>query len=318
MKKIVVVLVVVAILAIVGAVVWGVFGTSIRTATLLRKCQRAWDGLEDYKGDFEVSVEVGSISLPVRGTMWYMHPESYRLDLGGKQKKACSVYVHGDAAWLYVPGKKVAFEVQFTDFSPPEVMRDHSVKPWVDQARNGSELELLESENFDGRACSVVEITPTQAAKAAGVRSAVPALGKRFDDSLFLGKWKRTRIYIDDETGLPTRAIALKENGGTLFSWAATDLEVNEGLDESDFAFVPPDGVKVRQRKYDPDHPESLFLPPEAKDSTLDKILGVVESGLEEGLKDIAEQELREAMGSSGLSDEPMVEDLFDSLMDEL
>ena len=317
MKKAVVLLAVVAILAVAGAVVWAGFGRQIRTASLARRVDRAWEDLEGYKGDVEASFEIGSFSVPMRGTVWHMRPDSYRFDLGGKQKSACTVYVQGDTAWLHVPGRKVAYEVQFETGAPPDVMEDYSMRPWLDQARKGNELEFLDGERFDGRDCTVVEIVPTQTAKAEGVQAAVPALGKRFDDALFLNKWKRTRIYIDEDTDLPIRAIALKENGGTLFSWAVTNLTVDGGLDVSDFAFEPPQGTKVRKRKYDPNHPESLFLPPEAKDSTFDKILDVVEDGLTDGLKDVAEQELREAMGSHGQGD-PMMDDIFDKLADEL
>ena len=100
----------------------------------------------------------------------------------------------------------------------------------------------------------------------------MPMLGERFRKVPFSRDWASTRLYLDRELGLPIRGEALKADGSPLLVWNARNLRVNIGLTQSDFRFQPEPGVKVLKRRYDPDHPEDLLIPPGKRREYLDRL----------------------------------------------
>jgi len=126
---------------------------------------------------------------------------------------------------------------------------------------------------------------PPQEVTGNGGLIVAPALGKRFADIPFVGSWKRTRVYLDRETGLPIRGEALKSNGAVLFAWSASNVRIDQGLSAGDFE-LDAKGVRVVKRTYDSAHPERLFLPPERGRSLLRRLGDALEEGAKEYLKD--------------------------------
>jgi hypothetical protein len=102
-----------------------------------------------------------------------------------------------------------------------------------------------------------------------------------------LGRWERTRVYVSKETALPVRGVALTEKDNPIITWTARTLAVNQGLADSHFQFDPPDDVTVVEREFDPEHPESLLLPPDklGKRSSWEELFKAVEGELHKQLK---------------------------------
>jgi hypothetical protein len=186
---------------------------------------------------------------------------------------------------VYFPGLKVAVQVEFARGDAVSVVSSQSPRPWLDQAAEATEVQWVGKRRVNGRKCAVLEFAPPSGSREDGLSTVSPALGARFADVPLIGDWKRTRLYLDDATGLPIRGEALKDNAAVLFSWTAANPQVDTGLTAQDFEFQPPEGVRVVKRTYDPAHPERLFLPP-GKGRSLLRRLG---DALEEGARDYLE-----------------------------
>jgi outer membrane lipoprotein-sorting protein len=295
----------IALVALAAGLAWAVYGDSLRAALAIRKCNTAWEKLRDYRSDFRVNVELGPLSATVEGAISYLKPHSYLLELGEPQNRDCIFLEKSATALVYFPDAGAAVEVEFAGGEGQSVASSQSPRPWVEQLGQGTEVKWIGADEVNGRRCSVLELVPRPEITESGGAIAAPALGKRFADVPFVGSWKRTRVYLDRRTGLPIRGEALRSNGALLFEWTATNVQVNRGLSDGDFE-LDMKGVRVIKRKYDPAHPERLFVPP-AKGRSLLKQFG---EALEEGAK----QYLKEQVGGSGDGGKSLGEHVLDQL----
>ncbi|MBM3472572.1 MAG: hypothetical protein FJX75_04770 [Armatimonadetes bacterium] len=299
----------VVLAALAAGVVWRLYGNDIRLTLALRKCSSAWDRLRDYESDFRVDVKLGPLNPSVKGTVAYLKPHSYRLQLGDPGKPDCTVVKTAQNAYVSFPGTRLPLlEVEFA----PEAEADSVVagqlpRPWVEQLGQGSEFQWIGRDEVNGRACTVLELVPPSETTADGGLIVAPALGKQFTGIPLVGSWQRTRVYLDRKTGLPIRGEALKSNGALLFSWTASNVRIDQGLSASDFG-LPSAGQRTVNRTYDPAHPERLFLPPERGRSLLRR-LG---DALEEGAKEYLEGEVGDRDGSGRSLGEHAIDQLTD------
>jgi outer membrane lipoprotein-sorting protein len=285
MRRWPVVVVVSFLLALAAGLVWGVYGDDIRLALALRKCSSVWEKLHDYESDFRVDVKLGPLNPSVSGTVSYLRPHAYKLELGDRTRPGCIVVKRTQTAFVWFPDAKVAVDVEFRRESEGDaVLASQSPAPWVKQLGEGSKFRWVGKGEVSGRPCSVLELVPPQESAESGGSIAAPALGKQFAGIPFVGSWKRTRVSLDRNTGLPIRGEALKSDGAVLFSWTASNVRTNRGLSAGDFE-LDARGVRVVKRTYDPVHPERLFVPP-GKGRSLLRQLG---DALEEGAKEYLE-----------------------------
>ena len=304
-------LVVIAIVAILLAVAWVVFGQRLRTFYVVKRCEWAWKRVADYQNDFELRTELGPLSIPVRGTMWFKRPDRYRIDVGPDQLTVCRFISHGSRAWVYVPSLKVALDVAFAEGDPTDVARSQSPAQWVDQLLGSADARVIGAETAEGRECYVIELTPVPDTKGAIAPLAPPATGRLLDSKVLTGQWERTRIYVSKKTALPVQGMALTDRGNPIVTWTAKSLAVNQGLSDRHFEFDPPEDVTVIEREFDPAHPESLFLPPGDLDA------GASWPDVFDALEDEVEEQFEDMFGS-GKPDERSSEPSLDSFLEGL
>ena len=268
-----------------GGVVGYVYRDPIRVALAVRRCNAAWDNLRDYQSDFRVSVEFGPLRPSVKGRVAHLRPDAYRVDLGGETQPTCRVYASEQSTSVYFPEAKVAVRVRMREAEPAAVVGSQSPQPWLDQLAEATDVRWIGRDTVDGRPCGVFEFFPSSDGTDAGAAVATPALGRPLQDLPLLGDWTRTRVYLDDETGLPIRGEALDEDGGVLIRWTASNPQIDRGLSPRDFRFTPPKGVRIVEREYDPEHPERLFLPPDRGRSLLRRLGDALEAEAKEQLE---------------------------------
>ena len=289
MRRWIVVVALGVLLALAAGIVCGVYGDDIRLAIALRQCNAARDRLRDYQSDFRVDAKLGPLNPSVSGTIAYLRPDSYRLELGDPGTPDCVLVKNAQAAYVSFPKTDLpVVEVEFpSDEEADAAVGSQSPLPWVEQLGEGSRFQWVGRDEVGGRRCSVVELVPPTEATADGGLILAPALGRRFADIPFVGSWNRTRVYLDRGTGLPIRGEALKGDGGVLFSWTASNVRVNQRLSDAEFG-AAGNSARIIKRKYDPAHPERLFLPP-TKGRSLLRRLG---DALEQGAKDYLEDQI--------------------------
>jgi hypothetical protein len=272
MKRRAVVWASIAVATLLLVVAWLRWGDDLRARYVLWRCVRAWERVADYEARTDVSARVGLLKVTLGGTLAHRKPDAYRLDLGGGLVPKCRFTGVGDTAWVYFPQLKTALEVDFETGGAAQVAEGESVKPWVDEALKGARPAWLGTQVVNGRTCDVVALAPAPRAQSDGAPAIMPMLGERFRKVPFSRDWASTRLYLDRELGLPIRGEALKADGSPLLVWNARNLRVNIGLTQSDFRFQPEPGVKVLKRRYDPDHPEDLLIPPGKRREYLDRL----------------------------------------------
>lgn len=282
-------LVVIAIVAILLAAAWLMYGQRVRTFYVLKRCDWAWSRVGDYQSEFELRTELGPLSIPVQGTMWFKKPDMYRVDLGPDELTACRVMAHGNRTWVYMPLLNIALDVTFKQGDPADVVRSQSPAQWVDQLEASTDARVVGTEMIEGRECYVVELTPSADSKAAATPLAPPEAGALLGPDMLMGRWERTRVYVSKKTALPVQGVALTDRGNPIVTWTAKSLAVNQGLSSRYFEFDPPKDVTVIEREFDPAHPESLLLPPGELGKTLswDELLKALEGETDEQLEDL-------------------------------
>jgi len=275
------------LLAVAAGVVWGIYGDDIRLALALRKCNAASDRLRDYQSDFRIEAKLGPLNPSVSGTIAYLRPDSYRLELGDPATPDCVLVRTAQAAYVSFPQTDLpVLEVEFpSDEEGDAVVGGQSPLPWIEQLGEGSRFQWVGRDEVSGRPCSVIELVPPTEATADEGLILAPALGRRFADIPLAGSWKRTRVYLDRETGLPIRGEALEDDGGVLFSWTASNVRTNQRLSGAEFT-LHATSRRVVKRTYDPAHPERLFLPPTKGHSLLRRLGDALEQGAKGYLED--------------------------------
>jgi outer membrane lipoprotein-sorting protein len=282
-------LVLIAIVAILLAAAWLMYGQKVRTFYVLKRCDWAWSRVGDYQSEFELRTELGPFTIPVQGTIWFKKPDMYRVDLGPDELTACRVMAHGDRTWVYMPLLGMALDVTFKQGDPADVVRSQSPAQWVDQLEESTDARVTGTDVVEGRECYVVELTPSPETKAASTPLAPPEAGALLDPQMLMGRWERTRVYVSKKTALPVQGVALTDKGNPIITWTAKSLAVNQGLSSQYFEFDPPKDVTVIEREFDPAHPESLLLPPGelGKSPSWDELLEALEGETDEQLKDL-------------------------------
>ncbi|MBM3501748.1 MAG: hypothetical protein FJX74_24095 [Armatimonadetes bacterium] len=285
----------IGVVAVAAGIAAFVYQDQIRVALALWRCGAAWKRLRDYESDFRLEVRLGPLETTVRGHALYLKPDFYRLELGDPVEPRCVVVKRERTTCVSFPGTDLPLiEAQFpSDADGAAIAGSQSPLPWIEQLAWGGELRWVGQGTVDGRPCSVLELTIPAEVASDGRRMAAPALGSRYADLPFVGEWRRTRVYLDAETALPIRGEALKANGALLFSWTASNVQVDRGLSASDFN-LHTTSPRVLKRTYDPAHPERLFLPPGTGRSLLRRLGDVLEDEVKEYLRDEAEEQARD------------------------
>ncbi len=304
-------LVVIAVVAILLAVAWAAYGQRLRTFYVLKRCDWAWSRVGDYQTDFEVRTELGPVSFPMRGTMWFKKPHLYRIDLGPDELTVCRVMALGSRTWVYMPPLSVALDVTFKEADPSSVLHSQSPAQWVDQLAESTDARVVGTEVVEGRECYVIELTPSPESKAAATPLAPPDAATLLDPTMLLGRWERTRVYVSKKTALPVQGVALTDRDNPIVTWTAKSLAVNQGLADQHFEFEPPEGVTVIQREFDPENPLSLLLPPELADKggSWEDLFDAIEGETEEQFRDF---------WKPGKSTEPSLKEFLKGLEDRL
>jgi len=246
MRRLVRVLVVLAILAIVVAIIWRLYGDQIRTRYVLFRCDSVWRTVKDFQTHVRAQVNQGPVSLTVSGEARYKVPDAFRLDLD--QIVRTEVIARGDRVWVVMPSLKAAAEVVFQRGSPvASALRSRRAGQWLKEAVRNPGTRVVGKVTVAGHRCYAVRVPAHEEPPPA----ATPA-----------GSGGHTMLYVDTRTLLPVQAVAIDENLTPFATLTLKDTRINQGFPDSDFDFRPSADTLVVRRVFDPEHPESLILPP--------------------------------------------------------
>jgi len=246
MRRLIRLLAVLAILAIVVAVVWRLYGDQIHTRYVLFRCDRVWRNVKDFQTHVQAQVNQGSLSLTVSGEARFKVPDAFRLELD--QIVRTEIIARADKVWVTMPTLKAAVEVVFEKGSPvANALRSRRAGRWLNDAVRNPGTRVVGKATVTGHRCYAIRVPAAQEPAPAGT----PA-----------GPAGHTMLYVDTRTLLPVQAVAVGANLAPLATLTLKDTRINQGFPESDFDVKPSADWLVVRRVFDPEHPESLILPP--------------------------------------------------------
>jgi outer membrane lipoprotein-sorting protein len=246
MRRLLKLLVVLAILAIVAAVIWRVCGDRIRTRYVLFRCDHVWRNMRDVQVHLRAQVNQAPLSLTVGGEARFKVPDAFRLDLD--QIVRTTVMGRGDQVWVVMPSVKAAVQVIFEKGSPvAAALRSRRAGQWLKEVVKNPGARVLGKTTAAGERCYAIRVPATQEPTPTG--TPVSSAG-------------HTMLYVDTKTLLPVEIVALDANLTPVAMVTLEEMRINQGLPDSDFDFRPSADMLVMRRVFDPEHPESLILPP--------------------------------------------------------
>ncbi len=268
MRRVVVPLVILCILAIAGALAWGRYGGQLYTKYVLLRCDRAWRGVRDVQAQATVQYMSHALGFTISGHARFKRPDALRLELD--QMIKTELIGRGDKVWVYWPLLKTAIEVVFEKGSPlVENLRGRKADQWVKNLATNPRTRVVGKPLVSGRRCYLIDVPAAPAtpeAKPSG----------------------RTLLYLDTRTLMPAQVVVSEGTGPPVLTVSLKDIKVNRGLPDSDFELGRPKGLLVVRRVFNPAHPESLLLPPlhgkEKKAPTWDQWLNKMNDELDRAL----------------------------------
>lgn len=268
MRRVVVVVVILSILAIAVAVAWGRYGGQLYTKYVLLRCDRAWRGVRDVQALATVQYMSHALGFTISGNARFKRPDAFRLELD--QMIKTELIGRGDQVWVYWPLLKTAIEVVFEKGSPlVENLRGRKVDRWVKDLAANPRTRVVGKPVVNGRRCYLIDVPAaptTPDAKPTG----------------------HTLLALDTQTLMPVQVVVSDDTGPPILTLSLKDIKVNRGLPDTDFELARSSDLLVVRRVFNPEHPESLLLPPlhgkEKKAPTWDQWLNKMNDELDRAL----------------------------------
>ncbi len=260
MRRVVAVIVILAILAIAGAVAWQRYGGRLYTKYVLFRCDQAWRAVRDVEADVSAQYMSSELGFTVSGNARFKRPDAFRLELD--QVIKTEMIGKGDTVWVYWPRLRAAIEVVFEKGSPViGALHGRKADQWVKTLARDPRTRVKGKQAVNGRPCYLIDMPSTTNANA------------------------HTLLYVDARSFMPAKVVAFDETGTPTVTLALEKVKLNQKLPDADFELPQSRKLLVVRRVFNPKHPESLLLPPlrgqEKKAPTLDDWLGKMNDQLD-------------------------------------
>jgi len=182
-------------------------------APVVERVQRFYERTSDFTASFEQTYAYKALRRKVvsRGRVSFKRPGKMRWDYATPREKR--FIVDGRDLWVYTPEDRVAMRQR--DFAMDALSASITFLWGKGRLADEFSIEL--------RGKDLLVLTPLKAQAA----------------------FKRVRLQVDVETGQVLRSW-VEDGQGNVNRMVFTDVKLNPGVPDSDFAFTPPAGVSVQ------------------------------------------------------------------------
>ena len=168
-----------------------------------------------------------------------------------EEEAGAMVVSDGEIMWTYDPKTNTVMKMEMPD---TPVLGEMDYAGIIGEFLNETDVSLLGIKEIDGRSAYVLEANPKEDGE-----------GIQLVDGM--------KLWVDKETWMPLRYEMYDSDGGLMIELEIRDLEVNTGIQDSEFVFEVPEGATVKTVDLDSfELPEEMTLE-EAKESAGFEIL---------------------------------------------
>jgi outer membrane lipoprotein carrier protein len=193
-------------------------GTQSDPDRVLRRADRALDGLETLQAEFDQRVynPVLERTTTGHGTLTYRSPELFRI---AYSDPAGDIVVNdGERVWIYLPSSQPGQVIR----QPAAGSEVRNPLTYLRDLRDDYAAVSGGTQTIAGRATDRLVLTP----KAAGA------------------PFMLLEVWVDRDTGLP-RQVRTRTDEGVATTYTFVRVEPNAPLSGSVFEFEPPEGVEI-------------------------------------------------------------------------
>ncbi len=145
----------------------------------------------------------------------------------------------GEVMWTYDPKTNTAMKMEMPD---TPVLGEMDYAGIIAEFLNETDVSLLGMEEIDGRSTYLLETSPKEEGE-----------GIQLVDGM--------KLWVDKETWMPLRYEMYDSNGDLMIEIEICDLEINQGIPDTEFVFEVPEGATVKTVDLDSfELPEEMTL----------------------------------------------------------
>jgi outer membrane lipoprotein-sorting protein len=192
--------------------------------------------IKSYNVSMKVEMEMMGQKVISESQISFKRPEKVRMTTKTRGMTD-EIYSTGDLMWTYMPAQQKAVKVNLRRVK--FVRNDKGAMggqanitdPFKDLPKDA--VKYIEAKETDEGKVYIFEATPDlggQSPQGASGRQMLP---------------EKIIVWINSETGLPTKTTTIGKNGDTMMEQTYSDFQINPVIDDSEFEFTPPKGVRV-------------------------------------------------------------------------
>ncbi|WP_440956859.1 outer membrane lipoprotein-sorting protein [Methanosarcina sp. Mfa9] len=208
--------------------------------------------IQDYSYTMHITSHFGEQTLESEARLLQKKPDMMKTVTMEPEEEAGSIAVSdGEVMWTYDPKTNTVMKMEMPD---TPVLGEIDYTGIIAEFLNETDVSLLGMEEIDGRSAYLLETSPKEEGE-----------GIQFVDGM--------KLWVDKETWMPLRYEMYDSDGGLMIELEIHDLEVNQGIPDSEFVFEVPEGATVKTVDLDSfELPEEMTLE-EARESAGFEIL---------------------------------------------
>lgn len=207
--------------------------------------------IQDYSYTMQITSYIGNQTQESEIQALQKKPDKTKTVTIKPEEEAGSIaIVDGEFMWTYDPKTNTVIKMEMPD---TPILGEMDYAGVIDEFLNKTDVSLLGMEEVDGRQTYLLETKPKE--KEEGI--------------LLIDGMK---LWVDKETWMPLRYEMYDSSGDLMMELEIRDLEINQGIPDSEFVFEAPEGATVKTLNFDSLIPEEMTLE-EARESAGFEIL---------------------------------------------
>ncbi|MCQ1534129.1 outer membrane lipoprotein-sorting protein [Methanosarcina sp. KYL-1] len=197
----------------------------LSTEEIAEQMQEKEASIQDYSYTMHMTLHLGELTQESELRILQKKPNKVKTISIEPEEDAGSFAVSdGEVMWTYDPKTNTVTKIEMPD---TPVLGEMDYAGIIEDFLNETNVSLLGVEEIDGRSAYLLEANPKEEEK-----------GMRLIEGM--------RLWVDKETWMPLRYETYDINGDPVIELEISDLEVNQGIPDSEFVFEVPEGATVR------------------------------------------------------------------------
>ncbi|AKB76853.1 hypothetical protein MSHOH_0370 [Methanosarcina horonobensis HB-1 = JCM 15518] len=192
---------------------------------IAKQMQEKEANIQDYSYTMQMTSYFGNQTQESEVRTLQKKPDKMKTITIKPEEEAGTIVVSdGEFIWTYDPKTNTVTKMEMPD---TPILGEIDYVGIIDEFLNETDVSLLGMEEIDGRPAYLLETSPKEEEE-----------GFKLADGM--------KIWVDKETWMPLRYEMYDSDGDLVMELEIHDLEINTGIQDSEFVFEVPEGATVK------------------------------------------------------------------------